>query len=87
MRIIPDSRTNALFISGPESKIDQAERFLKLLDTSELPPSMRDRVPRTIPVEHADVNAVADMVRELYKDYMEDPNARRREIAPRRPPQ
>ncbi len=80
VRLIPDSRTNAIFISGPESKIDQAERFLKLLDTSELPPSMRERVPRTIAVQHADVNAVADMVRELYKDYMEDPNARRREV-------
>ncbi len=80
VRLIPDSRTNAIFISGPESKINQAERFLKLLDTSELPPSMRERIPRTIAVEHADVNAVAEMVRELYKDYMEDPNDRRRQI-------
>lgn len=77
VRIIPDSRTNAIFISGPESKVQEAERFLELLDTNELPQSLRDRLPRTIAVEHADVNEVAAMVRELYKDYMEDPNARR----------
>lgn len=84
VRLIPDSRTNAIFISGPESKILEAERFLELLDTNELPQSLRDRLPRTIPVEHADVNEVATMVRELYKDYLEDPNARRREEDRRR---
>lgn len=77
VRIIPDSRTNALFISGPEAKIQEADRFLELLDTNELPQSLKDRVPRTIAVHHADVNEVAAMIRELYKDYMEDPNARR----------
>jgi Bacterial type II/III secretion system short domain len=79
VRIIPDSRTNALFISGPESKIKEADKFLELLDTNELPQSLRDRVPRTIPVEHADASQVAGMIRELYKDYMEDPNDRRQE--------
>ncbi len=79
VRLIPDSRTNAIFISGPESKIQEAERFLELLDTNELPQSLRDRLPRTIAVQHADVNEVATMVRELYKDYLEDPNARRRD--------
>lgn len=79
VRIIPDSRTNALFISGPESKIQEADRFLDLLDTNDLPPSLRDRVPHIIPVKHADVNEVAEMVRELFKDYMEDPNERRRD--------
>jgi type II secretory pathway component GspD/PulD (secretin) len=79
VRIIPDSRTNAIFISGPESKIQEAEKFLELLDTNELPQSLRDRLPRTIAVKHADVEEVAGIVRELYKDYMEDPNARRNE--------
>lgn len=77
VRIIPDSRTNSLFISGPEAKIQEADRFLELLDTNELPQSLKDRVPRTIQVQYADVTEVADMIRELYKDYMEDPNARR----------
>ena len=75
MRIIPDTRTNALFISGTDQELDQAERFLEFLDTTELPESMRDRVPRAIPVKHADLNAVAEMIRELYKDFMVDPAA------------
>ena len=75
MRILPDSRTNALFISGTDQELDQAERFLEFLDTTELPESMRDRVPRAIPVKHADLTAVAEMIRELYKDFMVDPAA------------
>lgn len=75
LRIIPDSRTNSLFVSGPPDKIDAAGKFLEMLDTLELPESLRDRVPRAIPVRYADVAAVADMVRELFKDYMEDPLA------------
>ncbi len=75
MRIIPDTRTNALFISGTDQELDQAERFLEFLDTTELPESMRDRVPRAIQVKHADLEAVAEMIRELYKDFMVDPAA------------
>ena len=79
VRIIPDTRTNALYISGPASKIQEADRFLELLDTTDIPISLKDRVPRPIPVQHADVNSVAEMVKELYKDYIVDPNARRDE--------
>ena len=75
MRIVPDARTNSLFVSGPEAQVEQAERFLRFLDTTELPESLRDRVPRSIPVEYADVNDVAQMIRELYQDFMVDPNA------------
>jgi type II secretory pathway component GspD/PulD (secretin) len=79
LRIIPDSRTNALFVSGPQDEVDAAGRFLEFLDRTELPESMRDRVPRAIPVQYANVEAIAEMVRELYKDYLEDPNQRARE--------
>ncbi|WP_197444046.1 secretin N-terminal domain-containing protein [Maioricimonas rarisocia] len=79
MRIVPDARTNALFVSGPEQQVALASRFLKFLDTTELPESLRDRVPRAIPVRYANVDAVAEMIRELYKDFLEDPSARRRE--------
>lgn len=77
MRIVPDARTNALFISGPDEQISQAEGFLKILDTTELPGSLRDRVPRAIPVQHAEAEAVAQIIRELYKDLMVDPTVAR----------
>lgn len=73
LRIIPDVRSNSLFVTGPVAEIKNVERFLKILDATELPGSLRDRVPRTIEVMYADVNEVADIVREVYKDYMEDP--------------
>ena len=75
MRIVPDVRTNALFISGTDEQIKRTEQFLEFLDTSELPGSLRDRIPRSIAVEYADVNEVAQIIRELYKDYMVDPVA------------
>ncbi len=74
-RIVPDARTNSLFVSGPEAQLTLAENFLKFLDTTELPESLRDRVPRSIPVRYANVNDVAVMIRELYQDFMVDPVA------------
>lgn len=75
LRIVPDLRTNALFVSGPKAMVERAERFLRYLDSTEIPESLRDRVPRSIPVRYADVNDVAGIVRELYKDFMVDPLA------------
>lgn len=74
LRIIPDIRSNSLFVSGPLNKVDEVEQVLTVLDTSELPDSLRDRVPRMIEVEYADVNEVADILREVYKDYLEPSN-------------
>lgn len=70
LRIIPDPRANSLFVSGPAGKVREVEDVLKILDATELPESLRDRVPRAIPVNYANVTDVADMVKELYKDYM-----------------
>src|SRR5262249_26775960 len=44
---------------------------LKVLDSSELPESLKDRVPRMIPVEHADVTEIAEIVRDVYKEQLE----------------
>ena len=45
--------------------------MLELLDASELPQSLRDRLPRSIPVEHADIDEVAEIVESLFKDKMQ----------------
>ncbi len=74
LRIIPEPRLNALFVSGPAAQIDEIENVLKILDGGDLPESLRERLPRRIALEHADVNEVAAIVREVYKDYMEEPN-------------
>lgn len=70
LRIITDTRANALFVTGPQDQIAEVEAMLELLDSSELPESLRNRVPRTIPVEYAEVDEVADIVQSVFKDYL-----------------
>lgn len=70
LRIITDVRANALFVTGPSDQIAEVEQMLELLDSSELPESLRDRIPRTIPVEYAEVDDVADIVESVFKDSM-----------------
>jgi len=70
LRIIPETRLNALFVTGPNYLVAEVEQFLEVLDASELPASLRDRLPRQIPVEHADVNEVFNIVSDVYKDYL-----------------
>ncbi len=71
LRIVTDVRANALFVTGPAEKIDEIEQMLQLLDASELPESLRDRLPRSIPVEHADVDEVAEVVESVFKESMQ----------------
>lgn len=73
VRIIPDTRSNSLMVNGPTHLVADVEAFIKVLDKSDLPESMKDRVPRTIKVMHADVNDVAGVVREIFKDYLQAP--------------
>ncbi|MEO1998833.1 MAG: secretin N-terminal domain-containing protein [Planctomycetaceae bacterium] len=73
LRIIPDMRSNSLFVSGPVEDVNNVEKFLQILDAEDLPGTSRDRVPRTIEIQYADVEDVAATIQDLYKDYLEDP--------------
>ena len=70
LQIVPESRLNALFVSGPPSRIEEVSRFLEIIDAADWPGSKRDRVPRMIPVEHADVQDVHKIVSDVYADYL-----------------
>ena len=70
LRIIPDMRSNALYVAGPADQVREVEAMLRVLDASELPDQLRDRTPHRIQVEHAEVEDVAAIVREIYKDDM-----------------
>lgn len=76
LQIIPETRANALWISGPAYQVRQVEDVLKILDASELPTLLRDRAPRYIEVRYADVTEVSEIVESVYKDFMEVPNSR-----------
>ncbi len=71
LKIITDIRSNALFVTGPSDQVGEIEQVLQLIDASELPESLRTRVPRSIPVEYSSVTEVAKIVREVYKDALE----------------
>jgi hypothetical protein len=71
LRIIPEPRLNALFVSGPSAKVQEVRDFLEILDASDWPGTLRDRVPHMIPVHYAEVADVHRVVRDVYKDYLE----------------
>ncbi len=77
LRIVPETRTNALFVTGPTALVQDVRNWLKVLDTDEadLPASLRSRIPRMIPVRYASVNQVAEIVREVYSDSMQLPRS------------
>ncbi len=77
LRIVPEPRSNALFVTGPAELVRDVEQLLRVLDADELPGNYRNRVPRTIPVRHADVSQVAQIIRDVYRDYMEPPRRSR----------
>ena len=77
LRIIPDARTNAIFVSGPEESVEQVGEFIEYIDATEVPGSFLNREPHAIPVRHADIEQVAELIRSLYKDYLVDPVAER----------
>jgi len=77
LQIVPDERTNSLFVSGTERQVEQVETFLEYIDATEVPTSFMNRQPHAIQVQYADVEEIADLLRNLYKDYLVDPVAER----------
>ena len=71
LRIIPDPRSNSLLVTGPQSLVDEAEKLLEVLDSTEIPESLRELQPRQLVVEYADIDDAATMVKESFKPFME----------------
>lgn len=74
LKIIPDVRLNALFVTGPAAQVREVEDMLRVLDASDLGgDSMRDKTSRMLLVEHANATEVYNIVKEVYKSYIEPP--------------
>lgn len=71
LKIIPDIRTNSLFMTGPQSMIKDALAFLDVIDSDNIPESLKDMQPHAIQVLYADVRDVEVRVKELFKTYTE----------------
>ena len=76
LRIIPDPRANCLYITGPQAAVDEAESLLRVLDSNEMPESLRELQPRRLAVQHADVDEVVTIVNDAFKPYMEPAGGR-----------
>lgn len=79
LRIIPDPRSNSLFVTGPQSLIEDAERFLEVIDSNDIPESLRDLQPRRIVVEYAEIEDVLTMVTDSFKPYLEPVGGRQQQ--------
>ena len=79
LRIIPDTRSNSLFVTGPPHLVKECEEMLEILDASELPEQLRERAPRYIVVKHADIADVADIIGDVYKEEMTPPQQRQQQ--------
>lgn len=80
LRIIPETRSNSLFVSGPEYLVREVDQMLRILDMTDLPQSGRDLIPRpAIPVRYGDVNEIAETVKELFKPYTEAQRSQRQQ--------
>lgn len=73
LRIIPDVRSNSLFVTGPPHQVAEVEEVLRILDASELPEQLSDRSPHYIAVKHAFIGDVAQMVQDVFKEELTPP--------------
>lgn len=71
LRIIPDVRSNSLLISGPDAVLQDVWAMLNVLDSNEIPESLREMQQRTINLEYADVDNVAAILKDVYKPLLE----------------
>ena len=74
LRIIPETRLNALWVAGPAFKVQEVEQMLEIIDSNGLTDSLRDRVPRLIAVKHADIDHVFEIVKSVYAPELKGSN-------------
>ena len=68
LMIVPEPNANALYLTGTEREINQVRDILRLYDSSDRPDAARDRVPRSVPVNYADLAEVYEIVKSVYAD-------------------
>lgn len=75
LQIIPELRLNALFVAGPTTKVREVEEMLKVLDSNELPDNLRNKSSHIVQLEYADAQEVYDVLKDVYKGYLDEGNA------------
>jgi len=75
LRIIPDVRSNSLLIAGPDALLQDVWAMLRVLDSDDIPESLREMEQRTLTVEYADITNVASIIRDVFKPLLEVQNS------------
>lgn len=67
--IIPDPRLNALIVTATPLDLDLIEQVIEIIDQEDSPVENETRgTPQRIPIYHNDVEEIAKIVKELFKD-------------------
>ncbi len=66
VRIVPESRSNALFVQGPPEMIDYITEVLAMIDLETPPENDVSRIPQSIPVQFHSAEEIAQNVREIF---------------------
>lgn len=71
MKIVPDSRLNALIVQAKTAELDMIEEILKILDQPGSPEEVLVQArPRLIPVFNTSATEIADIVKQVYSEQM-----------------
>ncbi|MFO0897466.1 MAG: secretin N-terminal domain-containing protein [Pirellulales bacterium] len=71
MKIVPDSRLNALLVQAKPAELDMIEEMLKILDQPGSPEDVLVQArPRLIPVFNTSATEIADIVKQVYSEQM-----------------
>ncbi len=70
VRIVPDTRSNALFVQGPPDMIDYITDVLAYVDVERPPANDIARDPQVIPIYYHSAEEIAQNVREIFSDQL-----------------
>jgi type II secretory pathway component GspD/PulD (secretin) len=66
VKIVPDTRTNALIVYGNSNDVNRIEQLIRVLDRDDAPSSGAVSAPRIVPLRAANATAVARVIRDVY---------------------
>lgn len=71
-RILPDLRSNAILVVGPPAEQRKVQQLLDVIDREDRPDTSATQRPYVIPVQYADANELATVVREVFASQLFD---------------
>jgi type II secretory pathway component GspD/PulD (secretin) len=66
LKIVPDTRTNSLIVSGTTNDVLRVGQLLEVLDRADAPSSGALSAPRIIPVKYSSAATVYQVIRDVY---------------------